>query len=122
MRLSWVKQFRHVGAICALAALNPNCFLAYRLATADSKLREISIHDEVRRYILHVPVSYTKTKPTALFVVLHGGGGNGRNAEEMTGFTEKSEKEGFLVLYPYGTGRFDTRFLTWNAGDRKSVV
>jgi polyhydroxybutyrate depolymerase len=51
-----------------------------------------------------------------LVLVLHGGGGNAAHAERMTGFTEKARKEGFIVVYPEGSGRLRTRLLTWNAG------
>jgi polyhydroxybutyrate depolymerase len=47
--------------------------------------------------------------------VLHGGGGNGLNAEAMTGFTDKARAEGFIVVYPEGTSRRGQLF-TWNAG------
>jgi hypothetical protein len=54
---------------------------------------------------------------TVLFhIALHGGGGNAGNAERMTGFTEKAEKEGFIVVYPEGTGPFRKKHLTWNGG------
>jgi len=48
-------------------------------------------------------------------VVLHGGGGNALNAEAMTGFTDKANAEGFIVVYPDGTSRRGQLF-TWNAG------
>ena len=51
-----------------------------------------------------------------LVLVLHGGGGNASIAERMTGFTEKSRTEGFVVVYPEGSGRFKNKLLTWNAG------
>ena len=74
-------------------------------------------HDERERtYLLRVPQSYTPTTAVPLVVVLHGGGGNAVAVEEMTGFTDVSEREGFLVVYPNGTGRLPRRFLTWNSG------
>jgi polyhydroxybutyrate depolymerase len=54
--------------------------------------------------------------PVPLVLVLHGGGGNADNAERMTGFTDEADKEGFIVVYPEGTGRFKGKLLTWNAG------
>lgn len=51
-----------------------------------------------------------------LVLVLHGGGGNGENAAAMTGFTAKAMQEGFIVVYPDGSGRLGDRLLTWNAG------
>ena len=34
----------------------------------------------------------------------------------MTGFTAKGQREGFIVVYPQGTGRRESLLLTWNAG------
>lgn len=51
-----------------------------------------------------------------LVLVLHGGGGNAAVAENMTGFTEKAGREGFIVVYPEGSSRFRDKLLTWNAG------
>jgi polyhydroxybutyrate depolymerase len=50
-----------------------------------------------------------------LVIVLHGGGGNALNAEQMSGFTALVEREGLIVVYAEGTGRRATRLLTWNA-------
>lgn len=52
-----------------------------------------------------------------LVIVLHGGGGNAQNAEQMTGFTRLVEREGIVVAYPNGSGRRQRRevLLTWNA-------
>lgn len=82
---------------------------------AEEPLQQIAVGQDVRRYLLHVPPSKSAAK-LPLVVVLHGGGGNGRGAEKMTGFSEKADREGFLVVYPYGWGRFDETLLTWNAG------
>jgi len=50
-----------------------------------------------------------------LVIMLHGGGGNASNAEQMSGFTALVEREGLVVVYPEGTGRRPDRLLTWNA-------
>lgn len=70
-----------------------------------------------RSYVVraaHLPAQATQR--VALVMMLHGGGGNAFNAEKMTGFTEKARKEGFIVAYPEGSGRFAGKLLTWNAG------
>lgn len=70
-----------------------------------------------RSYLIHTPdESVMRNGPVPLVLVLHGGGGNADNAERMTGFTEKAQKEGFIVVYPDGSGRFRDKLLTWNAG------
>ncbi|MGB5103777.1 MAG: PHB depolymerase family esterase [Steroidobacteraceae bacterium] len=70
-----------------------------------------------RSYVVRAPLQLAASGPRVpLVLVLHGGGGNAANAEQMTGFTEKARKEGFIVVYPEGTGRLQNRLLTWNAG------
>jgi polyhydroxybutyrate depolymerase len=80
--------------------------------------RQLLVHDGVARsYVVrlpHAPANGGAHLP--LVLVLHGGGGNADNAERMTGFTEKARREGFIVVYPEGTGRAAGRRLTWNAG------
>lgn len=68
-----------------------------------------------RTALLHVPSGFDKKKPMPLVLVFHGGGGNAANAVRMTGMDEPADRLGFLVAYPYGTGRLKTALLTWNA-------
>jgi len=57
-----------------------------------------------RSYFVHVPKSYNrKTKAPVLFV-FHGGGDNAKNIEKYTGFSDISEENDFLVVYPDGYG------------------
>ncbi len=81
-----------------------------------SKKEEI-IHDgRTRTYILHIPSSYNGVTPIPLVIALHGGGGNSKSMQAKTGFNKLADEEGFIVVYPDGTGRFKNRLLTWNAG------
>jgi polyhydroxybutyrate depolymerase len=75
------------------------------------------VDERTRTYLLHVPEAYDGTHPWPLVVVLHGEGGNAKNAQRMTGFSDQANKNGFLVVYPNGSGRLPDRFLTWNAGN-----
>jgi polyhydroxybutyrate depolymerase len=36
---------------------------------------------------------------------------------DMTGFSKKADREGFIAVYPNGSGRLQNHFLTWNAGN-----
>jgi len=56
-----------------------------------------------REFILHVPTSYDRTKPAPLVIMLHGFGGTGLNAAKETGWSDKADKESFLVAYPEAT-------------------
>lgn len=74
----------------------------------------------VRTYIAHVPPGYTpdRNKPVPLILVLHGAGGNASSAARISGFNGKSAGEGFIVVYPNGTGKFRKDVvLTWNSGN-----
>jgi len=62
-----------------------------------------------RSYIIHIPPSYDGGKPVPLVIVLHGLGGTARNMELTTGMYEKSDAEGFIVVYPEGVVN------SWNA-------
>jgi polyhydroxybutyrate depolymerase len=63
-----------------------------------------------RSYLVHIPPQYNNSTPMPLVIVLHGGGGSAENIEKVTGFSQKADEEGFIVVYPQGVGG------TWNAG------
>jgi len=74
---------------------------------------------QTRLYRVHVPASYDAAKPTPLLVALHGGGGNmDHQADDAHyGLIGKSEREGFVVVFPNGFSRFrGGKLATWNAG------
>ena len=69
-----------------------------------------------RSAIVHVPAR--ALEKTALPVVLnfHGGGGHGANEQDYSLMDRLADRETFIAVYPNGTGRFEKRLLTWNAG------
>src|SRR5687767_11965838 len=69
-----------------------------------------------RSYVVRADLTAARHRRVPLVLVLHGGGGNAANAENMTGFTAKARREGFIVVYPEGTGPLADKLLTWNAG------
>lgn len=76
-------------------------------------------HDKLERsYTLYVPTSINWDEPVPLVFVFHGGTGNAQSAILMSGFNNVADKNGFLLVYPNGTGRLsDDKLLTWNGGD-----
>jgi len=92
--------------------------LVMAVATAAGGQQQSLSHGGLERtYVVRAPRGVTRTSPPLpVVVVLHGGGGNAANAEQMTGFTRLVERERILVVYPNGTGRMRDRLLTWNAG------
>lgn len=79
-------------------------------------IRTLTHDGRERSYLVHVPPGYDPTRPTPVVLVFHGGGGNAENARRMTGFDAVADAEGFIVVYPNGTGRQPDRLLTWNGG------
>ncbi len=69
----------------------------------------------LRSYLVHVPPK--RTIPPPVLLAFHGGGGNASGFEAYAGLDAVADREGFLVVYPNGTGPLRQRLLTWNAGD-----
>lgn len=80
-------------------------------------LESIRVDGRDRTYIVYTPDSYDAATPMPLVLVMHGGGGHAQNAQEMSEMNAVADQEGFIVVYPNGTGRFEYRLLTWNAAD-----
>jgi polyhydroxybutyrate depolymerase len=75
----------------------------------------LEVGTQERRYLVHVPASATPGQPSAVVVAFHGGGGNPEQFRSEAGLDSVSDREGFLVVYPAGSGVLETT-LTWNAG------
>lgn len=70
-----------------------------------------------RSYILYIPDSINYEEAVPLVLVFHGGAGNADTAVFMSGFNDVADQNGFIVVYPNGTGPLgDDKLLTWNAG------
>lgn len=83
-------------------------------------LRSIKVGDKDRYYMIHVPKSYQQAKPAPLLLALHGGGGNMelQAGDRFYKVISKSEKEGFIAIFPNGYSKFPSqKFATWNAGN-----
>ena len=89
----------------------------------------ITVQGFERSYFVHVPPSYDSAKKWPVVVMFHGGGGTAKGAMRETGWDDKSNKEGFLAVFPEGTppdvsrpSRFRENSQTWNDGSRRSNV
>ncbi|HTQ99013.1 MAG TPA: PHB depolymerase family esterase [Candidatus Acidoferrum sp.] len=91
-----------------LAALLPTLALA-----ANNDDETLKVGRDERHYLIH---DYSAGEPTALVILLHGGGGSGTNMAEQTGFDAVAKREHLITVYPFGSGRLsDDKLLTWNA-------
>src|SRR5438445_11884944 len=75
--------------------------------------RTVKVGEQERSYVLHVPKSYDAKKPAPVVVALHGAAMNAEMMQAFTGLDDKADAEGFLVVYPNGTGA-SKLLLTWN--------
>jgi poly(3-hydroxybutyrate) depolymerase len=84
-------------------------------------MKTLNFNGETRTYWLYVPLGYNGSKPVPLVVMLHGAGGNGHEADSMSGWSILAESEGFIAVFPdggvwniydwNGIGRDDAGFL-----------
>jgi len=80
----------------------------------------INVQGISRKYLVHVPTGYNPAQPTPMVLAFHGGGGdmNYMARDEYYGLISKSNKEGFIVVFPNGYSKFEKGiFATWNAGN-----
>ena len=69
-----------------------------------------------RSYIFHVPARVTAGEPPLPVVLnFHGATSNGEQQERYSGMDAAADRDGFVAVYPNGTGR-GARVLFWNAG------
>src|SRR5947207_6556017 len=72
---------------------------------------------EKREYLLYVPRSYDRSKPTPLVISMHGAGLWGASQRDISGWNTLADKEGFIVVYPSGVGGKGVRVWRAELGD-----
>ena len=87
----------------------------------DSGYHDFSLnHDGLKRtYHVYVPSSYNKETKIPVVFLIHGGGGNGNQVRGTQNMDEIADREGFIVVYPDGTGKeiLGKKLFTWNSGN-----
>lgn len=81
--------------------------------------RQLDWQGRTRSYVVHVPPRGSpgqSSGPLPVLLAFHGGGGDAHGFQRYAGLDAVADREGFVVVYPAGTGRFAPRLLTWNAG------
>lgn len=53
-----------------------------------------------REYLLYVPRSYDRAKPTSLVISMHGAGGWPAQQMKLSGWNRLADAHGFIVVYP----------------------
>jgi polyhydroxybutyrate depolymerase len=68
---------------------------------------------EKREYLLYVPRSYDRSRPTPLVISMHGAGLWGAAQRETSLWNDLADTQGFIVVYPSGIGGKGVRI--WRA-------
>jgi len=74
---------------------------------------------QTREYLLYVPRSYDRAKPTPLVISMHGAGGWPVQQMELSEWNRLAESQGFIVVYPSGIGSAGPR--VWHVGQGRDV-
>jgi polyhydroxybutyrate depolymerase len=82
------------------------------ILAVDTK-RTLTVGDMTRTCRLHVPAGLSIQKPAPLVFVFHGFQENGSYAQIYTGLDGIADDNGFIAVYPDGSGSRD--LLSWNA-------
>ncbi|MBI4191372.1 MAG: prolyl oligopeptidase family serine peptidase [Betaproteobacteria bacterium] len=69
-----------------------------------------------RSYLARVPPHATAAAPLPVVLNFHGGAANAKNHKSYSRMDAVADREGFIAVYPNGSGGIGERFLTWNAG------
>ena len=77
-------------------------------------VRKLTVDDQERSYLVHVPPNYDRNTPTPVVLIFHGAGTNAQIMVVFCGLNKKSDDAGFIAVYPNGSGTGP--FLTFNAG------
>lgn len=86
-------------------------------ADAPTTTRTVTVNGRTRRYEMHVPRTVDPDAPNPVVLAFHGGGGNPESMMRLSRLNRKADEEGFIAVYPYGSGPRKDRFLSWNGGN-----
>jgi polyhydroxybutyrate depolymerase len=91
------------------------CAGAATLAPGDHEIT--LVHGQLQRsYIVHVPPQAGAGKPLPVVLNFHGGGAHAQVQQRYSLMDATADREGFIAVYPNGSGGIGGRLLTWNAG------
>lgn len=100
--------------IICVSFLIGGIFLFQKIQETD--FNSIEVDGTTRSYLIRLPSGYTDDDPLALVIALHGWGGDAKEFDQGSGFTQLAEKENFIVVYPSGIANFPFSSAAWNSG------
>ena len=111
-----------IGAVLSCIGLPPLFVLisaaSYDLANRTTGTMTTSA-GQAREYILYVPKSYDRAKPTPLVISIHGAENWPSFQMNLTRWNTLAEEHGFIVVYPAGEGEGPK---TWHLGGEQTPL
>ncbi len=101
----------------AFLAVGLLALLLARAASAATLEDAMEFGGRKRWWLVHAPAAGGAAGPRPLVLVLHGGGGTPHGAERMSDMNALADREGFIAVFPAGTGLLSRHLLTWNSGN-----
>src|SRR6266550_449896 len=98
------KGERAIGAVLALLSLPVLLVLveAVSFRVVNRPNGSFMSSGRTREYVIYVPGSYDRAKPTPLVISLHGAGLWGAAQKETSQWNRVADEHGFIVVYPSG--------------------
>lgn len=103
----------HLAILLVCFAVVPSVWAA-SLPPGDYRF-ELEAGGRPRSYLVHLPPQAI-SGPLPVVISLHGGGGNAQQHRQSSGMDSAADRDGYIAVYPNGSGRLAERLLTWNAG------
>lgn len=121
LRHAIVRQARHATLVAIVLSTSATAAgkaaSSQDHATPGNHTYSLRFGGRERAYILHVPRAASDGRALPVVLAFHGGGGEAAGFQGYAGLDAVADREGFLVVYPYGSGVLPRRLLTWNAGE-----
>jgi len=90
--------------------------IAVGAATAETIERTVRVGASERSYEIDVPAHRERAQALPVVIVFHGGGGAADSVRRQSRMSARGEADGFITVYPQGSGGIAGRLKTWNAG------
>jgi polyhydroxybutyrate depolymerase len=106
--LTWLTALALAVAALGATRAGASC-QTNTLAPGEFNAMSISFGGQTRTFNVHVPPSYTGKRAVPLVLDLHGFTITAADQANMSGFRQKSDQAGFIVVWPQGVSN------SWNA-------
>jgi polyhydroxybutyrate depolymerase len=90
--------------------------LAACATPAETIERTLRVGARERSYEIDLPPQRQSARAFPVVIVFHGGGGSADSVRRQSRMSAKGAAEGFIVVYPQGSGGIAGKLKTWNAG------